>query len=377
MGKLRVLHCFGDPADFAAEKLHQRLSKLGRNLSHVVAGISPELWQAAPQHANFPTPAFASDFPALSGKPTPGRLLRLANAIKPYDLVLSYGWAALDVAMAHTLFSEALGLPPLVHHERRLLGEEESLSKRRSWYRRIALGKASGLVVPSERLEEIALVEWQQPLGRVKHFPPGIAIKSIIAQPRADALPGVIKRGDERWIGTVFEDSGDIGPLSSLVKALSNLPDSWHLVVCVADLDADPLSAQAESFEIAHRLHIVRPAGELEKVIGLFDFWASIGKDRCKPDAAIMAMAAGKPLLALSGSESAALLATENAVQTASSGTALDLENALHALVDDDEKCLAIGAANKRYAEQLYDEKPALDRYRRLYASAMRQEIIA
>ncbi|WP_394726793.1 glycosyltransferase family 1 protein [Altererythrobacter sp. GH1-8] len=307
----------------------------------------------------------------------PGRLLRLANAIKPFELVLSYGWGAIDVAMAHTLFGEALGLPPLVHHESTLVGEERRLSKRRCWYRRIALGRASGLVVTSERMEEIALVDWQQPMGRVKRFAPGIAIESIIAKPRADALPGVIKREGERWIGALFEDSGDVGAFCSLVTTLSKLPETWHLVVFVGDLDADPLSAQAESLEIAHRLHIARPVGELQKVIGLFDIWASIGQSRGRPDATIMAMAAAKPVLALSGSDNAALLATENAVHTASSNAALDLERAVRSLVDDDENCSSIGAANKAYAAQHYDHNSALDRYRRLYASAMRQEVIA
>ena len=61
---------------------------------------------------NYPT-----DFPSLQGKPLPRRIERIAKAMAGYDLVLTYNWGAMDAVMAHTLFAEALKLPPLVHHE--------------------------------------------------------------------------------------------------------------------------------------------------------------------------------------------------------------------------------------------------------------------
>ncbi|MFZ9396103.1 MAG: glycosyltransferase family 1 protein, partial [Erythrobacter sp.] len=57
------------------------------------------------------------DFPPLQGAFGPRRLARIAQAMQPYDLAIGYGWPAIDVAMAHTLFRDAMGLPPMVHYE--------------------------------------------------------------------------------------------------------------------------------------------------------------------------------------------------------------------------------------------------------------------
>ncbi len=75
-----------------------------------------------------------------------------------FDLILTYNWGAMDAVMAHSLFGGYLKLPPLVHHEDGFNQDEaERLKPSRNWFRRIALGKSAGLVVPSHRLEEIAL----------------------------------------------------------------------------------------------------------------------------------------------------------------------------------------------------------------------------
>ena len=90
-------------------------------------------------------PRIQPDFPSLKGRPTPGRLQKLAKAMKGFDLVCTYNWGAMDAVMAHTLFKDLHNLPPLIHHED---GFDESELKKlktgRTWYRRIALGKASG-----------------------------------------------------------------------------------------------------------------------------------------------------------------------------------------------------------------------------------------
>ena len=105
----------------------------------------------------------ANDFPVLTGLKLPGRMQKLARAMTPFDLVLTHGASALDVAMAHTMFKDVMSLPALIHHEN---DPDAKRSLKKTWYRRIALGKSSGIVVPGERLEEAALVDWQQPMGR-------------------------------------------------------------------------------------------------------------------------------------------------------------------------------------------------------------------
>ena len=70
--------------------------------------------------------SYLQNFPSLQGNPSPARLLRMARALQDFDLVLTYNWGAVDVTMAHTLFSDMLGLPPLIHHEE-WSGEDEAM----------------------------------------------------------------------------------------------------------------------------------------------------------------------------------------------------------------------------------------------------------
>jgi hypothetical protein len=119
--------------------------------------------------------------------------------------VLTYNFGAMDAVLAHTLFGDLLRLPPLVHHEDGFNQDEVTRRKAsRNWYRRIALGRASALVVPSQRLEA-SPDEWHQPRGRVHRIVNGIDTAAYAKKPKADALPRLIKRGARngwaRWRG--------------------------------------------------------------------------------------------------------------------------------------------------------------------------------
>ena len=227
----RVLHCH---STFAAGGKELRAVKLmnafGKSLEHTVISGEPDE-KGARALINRTVPAFfPTKFPSLKGWPTPGRLVAIAKAIADYDLVLTYNFGAMDVVMAHTVFGEALGLPPLIHHEDGFNEDEAyELKARRNWYRRIATGRTHSLVVPSRTLEEIALDRWKQPRMRVKRIPNGIDTRAFAKRPKPGALR-VVKREGENWIGTLA-GLRPVKQLDQLVAACADLPDNWHLVI--------------------------------------------------------------------------------------------------------------------------------------------------
>ena len=116
--RLRLLHLH---SSFSAGGKELRAAKLmnafGPGLDHVlVSGVPDELGAASALDPAISV-SYPADFPALSGKPWPARLYRLAQAMRGFDLVLTYNWGALDGVAAHRLFARVLGLQPLVHHE--------------------------------------------------------------------------------------------------------------------------------------------------------------------------------------------------------------------------------------------------------------------
>lgn len=375
-GKPRILHCH---SNFAAGVDGLRCARLinafGTKLQHTIVSAYPDEMRAADHISRNITVNYPRDFPILLGKPTPGRLFKLARALQGFDLVLTYGWGAMDVAMAHTLFSEMLGLPPLIHHEGDF--DEDGagqLKASRNWYRRIGLGKASGLVVPSERLEEIALMIWHQPLGRVKRIANGIDTSAFSGKPAHDALRGVVKREGELWLGTLAEFR-PVKQLPLLVRAFAPLPERWHLVILGDGPERDAIRAEAERLEVSHRLHMPGHVSDPSKALGLFDIFALSSKSEQFPISVVEAMAAGLPIAAPAVGDIAQMVAPENRPFIVEPGNEGALSDAMFDLAEEAELRQTIGAANRARARAEFDETRMIGAYRRLYASALGHEI--
>ena len=109
------------------------INAFGKGLRHTIVSAEPDELGAAQGIAKGIKVTLQPPFPGLKGLPLPARLQRLAKAMKGFDLVLTYNWGAMDPVMAHTLFKDAFGLPPLVHHEDGFdEAEIDGLKKRRS-----------------------------------------------------------------------------------------------------------------------------------------------------------------------------------------------------------------------------------------------------
>ncbi|OBX18531.1 glycosyl transferase family 1 [Erythrobacter sp. QSSC1-22B] len=371
--KPHVLHLHSTFAPGGKERRTvQLINGFGQALRHTIVSAEPEETGAAALIDRGIAMTLQPEFPSLKGLPMPGRLNRLARAMRGYDLVLTYNWGAMDAVMAHTLFSEAYELPPLIHHEDGF-DEEELLKRkrRRTWYRRIALGRAAGLVVPSELLEEIALVEWQQPLGRVKRISNGIDTKAFAKKPRNDAIRRLLKRPGENWVGTLA-GLRKVKNLPRLVRAFAPLPENWHLVICGEGPERAAIEAEADRLGINHRVHLPGAVADPAKVIGLFDIFALSSDSEQFPLSVIEAMAAGRPVVAPEVGDIAEMVSDANRNYLAAHLVDEALEAELVTLSIDKRLREEIGAANRAKARAEFDEANMLASYRRLYSSAMR-----
>ena len=137
------------------------------------------------------------------------RLWRLARYMRGFDLVLTYNWGAFDAVMAKRLFALARRSSTTRTASTRTRPRRSTAS--RNLYRRLGLGAAYRLVVPSERLERIARKAWATPAVRIPNGSPGRALPQ---GPRGrDAIPGFERRPGEVVIGTVAG-----------LRAVKNLP---------------------------------------------------------------------------------------------------------------------------------------------------------
>lgn len=366
----RILHLHSTFAAGGKELRCVRLiNAFGRRVRHSIVSAVPGQMEAAQQIDKGIPVSYPAAFPSLSGRPSPGRLQRLARAMAGHDLILTYNWGAMDAVMAHTLFGQAFGLPRLIHHEDGFNDDErDRLKWSRNWYRRIALGRASGLVVPSETLERIALEVWDQPIGRVRRIANGIDTGRFGGRCRPDALRGVVKRPDELWVGTLA-GLRPVKNLPRLVRAFAPLPEQWQLVIVGEGPQREAIRAEAARLGIGHRLHLPGFVRDPSRFAGLFDVFALSSDSEQAPISLIEAMAAGCPVAATDVGDVAQMVAEPNRPLVVADEAAL--AGVLARLAADPVLRADLGEANRAKAREEFDEQPMIAAYRRLYSSAI------
>jgi glycosyltransferase involved in cell wall biosynthesis len=288
-----------------------------------------------------------------------------------YDLICTYNWGAMDAVLAHTLFADVYKLAPLVHHEDGFNEDEaEKRKASRNLYRRFALGRAAALVVPSHTLERVALEEWQQPRSRVQRIPNGIATRAFARKPKADVLPGLVKRKGELWLGSLA-GLRKVKNLTALVRALPFLPDEWQLVIAGEGPERAAILGEAERLGIEDRVHLPGFVAEPASIAGLFDLFALSSLSEQFPISLVEAMAAGLPVAAPAVGDVAEIVAEANREFIVAPGDERELRRALVALADDPALRKRIGEANRARARKEYDETAMIARYKALYWGLM------
>lgn len=366
----RILHCHSTFSPGGKEVRCARLMNAwGPRLHHSIVSAEPEAMGAAKLIGPQVPVDYPSGFPSLKGRPTPARLARLARAMRGYDLVCTYNWGAMDVVMAHRTYADAMQLPPLVHHEDGFNEDEaERLSPLRNLYRRAALARAAGLVVPSKVLETIARDVWRQPEARVTRIPNGIDTAAFAAAPDPGALP-VTKGEGQFWVGTLA-GLRPVKRLPDLVAAFAQLPPEWHLVICGEGPERAAILAAAEALGIAARVHLpgnVDPA----RVVGLFDIFALSSASEQFPLSVVEAMAAGRPVASTDVGDIRAILAPDNAALLTPPGDPSALGEALATLAADPALRAKLGEANRARAQAEFDIAAMCAAYESVYARAM------
>lgn len=372
---MRVLHLHSSFNAGGKEVRAVRLMNVfGPGIEHTIISAEPEAYGAATLIDGSISVAYPKNFPLLVGKPLPARLQSIARAMRGFDLVLTYNWGAMDAVMAHTLFAKSLALPPLVHHEDGFNQDEAAgLKTSRNWFRRIALGRAAAVVVPSLGLERIATDVWHQPSGRVHRIPNGIETAAYARKPKRDALPRVVKRPGELWLGTLA-GLRPIKNLPRLVRAFAGLPDEWQLVILGEGSEREAIRAEALRLDIAHRVHLPGFAADPAKVIGLFDLFALSSDSEQFPISVVEAMAGGLAVVSPDVGDVAAMLAEPNRPFVTPAGDEAALAEAIANLAVDPGLRKSIGEANRARARTHYDEAEMIATYRSIYGRALGRE---
>lgn len=370
--RLKVLHLHSsfDPGGKEMRAV-QLMNAFGPAVVHTIVSAVPGAMGAARAIDPALTVDFPQDFPALAGRPFPRRLQTIARAMLGHDLVLTYNWGAMDAVLARSAFAPVLGLPPLVHHEDGFNQDEaQRLKPQRNVFRRLALSRTHALVVPSRRLEEIARTAWRQPEGKIHRIANGIPVFAYGRKVRPDALPRVVKRPGELWLGTLAGLRA-VKNLPRLVRAFAPLPEQWQLVILGEGPDRDAIRAEAHRLGVSHRVHLPGHVARPAEVMGLFDLFALSSDSEQFPISVVEAMATRLAVVSPEVGDVATMVAPDNRRFLTPPDDEAALARALATLAEDEEERAALGFANRAKAEAEYDEAAMVSAYARLYAAAL------
>ncbi len=375
MAAVRILHLHSSFNLGGQESRNVRLmNHFGDQAEHTVLSAVPEAFGAADAIDKRVKVSFPKDAaPSLAGMPAMRRYRKLAAYMKKFHLVLSYNWGSMDGVMARTLLGQAMGLPPLIHHEDGFNHDEiDRLKKRRNWFRTIALQRAHTLVVPSKTLEKIARTAWHQPAEKISRFPNGIDTRHFNRKAQRGAFPGFVKRDGEIVVGTIA-GLRTVKNLPRLVRAVAAAGSNVRLAIAGEGPERAAIMAEAQRLGVADRVMMPGFLRDPARYIGLFDIFALSSDSEQYPISLVEAMASGIAAVSTDVGDVRNIVARENSPFIVPREDEAGLANAIATLARDARLRAELGDANRAVAFSQYDEDTMFARYRQLYGSAMKR----
>ncbi len=345
------------------------MNAFGDKAKHVIVSGVEDAYGARDAIAKGIRYEIAQNPPPLTGKPSVARYEAIAKYMARFDLVLTYNWGAIDGVMAKRVFAK--NMPPVIHHEDGFNADEAArLNPVRNMYRRIALGAADALVVPSHLLERVAQKAWKQPAARVHRISNGIDVAAYARKPDARAIPGFKRLPGHIVVGTVA-GLREVKDLPMLVRAMGGMKSRAQLVIVGEGPEREAIQDAVENMGLEKTVLLAGFIPEPHRYMGLFDIFALSSKSEQQPIAVMEAMAAGLPIVSPPVGDVAQMIAPENAAMLSEDWSPVQLRDRIEILAAHADYRAQMGKANQVRAQAVFDENAMIAAYAALYSDAV------
>lgn len=304
--------------------------------------------------------------PPSSEGPLIERLNRLhtwLTALRP-DLLLTYNWGAMEVALANNL----AGLPHV--HMEDGFGPEEVTRQfpRRVWARRLGLSNCQ-VIVPSRTLQAIATDTWRLRPDRVRYIPNGVS-EAPARSCSADAMVLGLPRETPRivWVGALRAEKNPL----RLLRAFAPLKERAVLLVVGDGPQRGPITDEAARLELNGSLRLIGPSTDTRRIIMGADILALSSDTEQMPFAVLEAMSAGLPIASTDVGDVRNMVAPENAPFIVPICDAA-LGAALQTLAQDGALRARIGAANRARQQDRYNLPGMIEAHTAVFDLALKR----
>jgi len=340
-------------------RLARMISEIGSRYRHTILSLDGRLdcvEQIAPDIS-----ICATAFEVHGSDPLALRRRRREIARRRPDLLLTYNWATIDWAMANRFLS----LTRHLHHEDGFGPEEATTQlRRRVLYRRLALGHAFKIVVPSRTLMDIAVNEWHFDPGRLRYLPNGVDVDSFLSAQSETSL--FTRRPGEIIVGTLATLRREKN-ISRLIRAIARCHDERiRLVVAGQGSERAALESEARAI-LGERARFVGSARP-EAILRQFDIFALSSDTEQMPVSILEAMAAALPIVATDVGDVPLMTAEENQRFIVPRQDEGALASAIALLTADPTLRARVGMRNQLHVRTAYPWQRTVDGYAELYA---------
>jgi len=281
---------------------------------------------------------------------------------------MTYGWGGVDAIVIGRL----CGLRRIIHGEDGFLPDEAHRQKpQRLLARRLALRRASRVIVPSRTLVDIAERLWRLPARKTCYVPNGVDASRFsppTAEDRSAARRTFGFQDSDVVIGTV----GHIRPeknYARLVEAFAKLPsDRRPRLLVVGDGNLRPaLDRRVSDLGLSANVKFVGVVANPAECYRAMDLFALSSDTEQMPLVVLEAMGTGLPVLSTDVGDVREMVADANRRHVTPLGDDDAYARGLAVLTQDAGERSRLGRMNRSRCLDQYDLRIMIDRYRTLY----------
>ncbi|MFT5050031.1 MAG: glycosyltransferase involved in cell wall biosynthesis [Chlamydiales bacterium] len=319
--------------------------------------------------------------PATGGWMSGVRALRTLLKQERPDLLLTYNWGSFDAVLA----ARMQGLRAHVHHEDGFnMDEAQRQKQRRVLARRTFLRAAYRVVMPSQKLADIARNVWRLPPERVQRISNGVHLDRFTPKAPSEAESGAAMRArhgiplDALVVGAV----GHLRPVKNyerLFGACARLAPTLarrgvHLLLLGNGPERQKLERAAQGLvPPGGQVHFAGHQTDLPPYYRAMDVFAISSDSEQQPVSLLEAMAVGVAPVATDVGDVRTCMGPASAAHLtplSDPEPETHLARSIEALLLDDDLRRELGKAASERARELYSFETMLDTYRELYEGA-------
>ena len=297
----------------------------------------------------------------LLERPAGLRGMRALLARERPDLLCTYNWGAFDALLAARLEGRRSHL----HHEDGFNADEAGGRKRRrNLARRLVLGRAERVIVPSSALAGIAEREWGISPGRI-----ALVVNGVDTELFRREGEGRAELRAELGIDPAAVVLGAVGHLrpikryDRLLRAAAGL--DLDLILVGDGPERERLAALA-----GPRVHLVGHQRSLAPWYRAMDIFCISSDSEQLPITQLEAMASGLPICGTAVGDVVRTAPKEGRDLFVPPGEPASLRSVIESLLGDPPRRTALGRSGAERARELYSQRAMVAAYRDLYLAA-------